>query len=245
MERGFHSKRRMLRQKRLAKMVKNNYCVLKKLAFLIFVFIVGFSIVFVLGISTPKLLNSIYYELPEGFPTRTIVTENTVSYLTEEGLAYPLSDGKYPLITTGNNKIDLTDFDKKPMFAVWLIDQNGEFAVHDLNVDALPYLMVGRSYYDGAGKTVEHMHRFHTTNLSSRIDTALEQKMSRDYNNNAQTGFYYLNVKNGKGEVEELIVPPVEILTSDNHIGLPYNTDDEFFLAGMMYNYLNENIVEK
>jgi len=226
-------------------MVKNNYGTLKKLAFLIFVFIVGFSMVFVLGINAPKILNSIYYELPEGFPTRTIVDENAISYLTEDGLAYPLSDGKYPLMTTGHNRMELDDFEKNPMFAVWLIDYNGEFVVRNLNVDTLPFIMSGKSYYDGAGKTVEHMHRFHTSNVSSRIDTSLERKMSRDYNNDAQTGFYYLNVRNGKGEVEEIVVPPVEILTSDNHIGLPYNTDDEFFLAGMMYNYLNENIVEK
>lgn len=226
-------------------MSKKNRRIFQKLAFLTFIFLVGFSMVFVLGINAPKILNSIYYELPDGFPVRTIVDENAVSYLTEEGLAYPLSDGKYPLMTTGNNKMDLTDFDKKPMFAVWLIDQKGEFAVRNLNVDTLPSLMVGRSYYDGAGKTVEHMHRFHTSHLSSRIDTTLERKIGRDYNREAQTGFYYLNVRNGKGEIEELVVPPVEILTSENHIGLSYNTDDEFFLAGMMYNYLNEEVVEK
>ena len=226
-------------------MVKNNHRIFQKLAFLTFVFLVGFLMVFVLGINAPKILNSIYYELPDGFPARTIVEENAVSYLTEEGLAYPLSDGKYPLMTTGNNKIDLTDFDKKPMFAVLLIDQKGEFAVRNLNVDTLPSLMIGRSYYDGAGKTVEHMHRFHTSHLSSRIDTTLERKIGRDYNREAQTGFYYLNVRNGKGEIEELVVPPVEILTSENHIGLSYNTDDEFFWAGMMYNYLNEEVVEK
>ena len=59
-----------------------------------------------------------------------------------------------------------------------------------------------------------------------------------------QTGFYYLNVRNGKGEVEELVVPPVEILVSPNHFGVPYNSDDEFFLAGMIYNYLNSDVVE-
>ena len=225
-------------------MVKKNRKIWQKLGFLAFVFIVGFSMMFVFGANAPRIINSIYYELPEGFPTRTIVDENAVSYLTEDGLAYPLSDGKYPLMTTGNNHMELDDFDKKPMFAVWLIDHNGEFIVRNLNIDTLPFVMSGKSFYDGAGKTVEHMHRFHTSNVSSRIDTALERKMSRDYNNDAQTGFYYLNVRNGKGEVEELVIPPVEILVSPNHLGVPYNSDDEFFLAGMMYNYLNSEIVE-
>ena len=72
-------------------MVKNNHRIFQKLAFLSFVFLVGFSMVFALGINAPKMLNSIYYELPDGFPAHTIVEENAVSYLTEEGLAYPLS----------------------------------------------------------------------------------------------------------------------------------------------------------
>ena len=225
-------------------MVKKNRRIWQKLGFLVFVFIVGFSMMFVFGANAPRIINSIYYELPEGFPTRTIVDENAVSYLTEDGLTYPLPDGKYPLMTTGNNRMELDDVEKKPMFAVWLIDHNGEFVVRNLNIDTLPFVMSGKSYYDGAGKTVEHMHRFHTSNVSSRIDTSLERKMSRDYNNDAQTGFYYLNVRNGKGEVEELVVPPVEILVSPNRFGVPYSADDEFFLAGMMYNYLNSEIVE-
>ena len=72
-------------------MSKKNRRIFQKLAFLTFIFLVGFSMVFVLGINAPKILNSIYYELPDGFPVCTIVDENAVSYLTEEGLAYPLS----------------------------------------------------------------------------------------------------------------------------------------------------------